>query len=184
MRVFGLIALEFAVFNIGFCWWVFGGDILVDADVWRSTEAIFALLDYVVCELENFGARAIVFTEQNMLWTILGVEFEEVRAISALEAVNCLIVITYGHNIWAAFVAWVVSELRDELTLCVISILIFIEQNVLETFLRVVAFFGVILEKLDGGKNHIVVVVEAFFGENLRIFAHDKGEVGEFIISD
>ena len=63
MRIFGLIALEFAVFDIGFGRWVFGSNILINADVWRSTEAIFALLDYVMRELENFGARTVVFAE-------------------------------------------------------------------------------------------------------------------------
>ena len=54
MRVFGLIRLEFAELDIGFGRWVFGGDSFVDIDVWRLTEAVFALLDDVVGEFENF----------------------------------------------------------------------------------------------------------------------------------
>ena len=63
MRIFGLIALELAVFNISFGRWVFGGNIFINANIWRSTEAIFALLNYVMRELENFGTRTVVFAE-------------------------------------------------------------------------------------------------------------------------
>ena len=109
-RILGLVALEFFVGNMSFCWWVFGRDALVDIDVWRLAEAIFALLDDIMRELENGSAAAVVFAKQNMLWMIFFIEFEEVRSVGALEAINCLIVVADCHDVWMAFVGRVVGE--------------------------------------------------------------------------
>ena len=61
--IFGLIALEFAVFDTGFFRRIGGNDSLVDADVWRLTEAVFALFNDVMGEVKNFGAAAVILIE-------------------------------------------------------------------------------------------------------------------------
>ena len=76
--VFGLIGLEFAQFNIGIGGRVFGSNGFVDVDVWSFTESVNALLDDIVCEVEDGGAGAIVLREKNMLWVISVVKIEEI----------------------------------------------------------------------------------------------------------
>ena len=135
---------------------------LVDIDVWRLAEAVASLVDNALGKVQNFCTRAIVFSQENMLRVIFFVEVEEVGSIGALEAVNGLIVVAHGHDIWLTFIARVISEERNQLHLRIVSVLIFIQQDVLETFLGVVANFVVIFEQVDGGENHIVVIKETF----------------------
>ena len=78
------------------------------------------------------------------------VEIKEVRRVGALETVNGLVVVAHSHNVWLTFIAWVVREEADELQLCVVCILVLVEQNILEAFLGIIARFVVVCEQIDG----------------------------------
>ena len=81
---------------------------------------------------------------------VFGIKIEEVGGVGALEAIDGLIIVAYSHNIWAAFVAWVVCKEANEFCLCVVCILELIKKDILEAFLGIVTNLVVSLKEIDG----------------------------------
>ena len=100
-------------------------------------------------EIKNGFAAAIIFGQENVMRMIVLVEIKEVRSIGPLETVNCLIVVADCHDVWLV-VCGVVGDERDELSLSIVGVLKFIEQNVLEALLHIEAFLVVGFEQIDG----------------------------------
>ena len=60
IRILALVGFKATELDAGLLWRIFGSNMLVDIDARRFTEAVCALLDNIMSELEDWLAGAIV----------------------------------------------------------------------------------------------------------------------------
>ena len=66
----------------------------------------------------------------------------------------------------------------------VVSVLKFVEEDILKALLGVIANFVIIFEESDGVKDHVVVVKKAFGVEMSLILLHNISEAEELLVGD
>src|SRR5690606_3420071 len=103
--------------------------------------------------------RTIVFGEHDKLSVWVGVrKSKDVTNISTLEAVDCLVVVTYYQNVWVTFIHGAISKRVQNTKLCEVGVLELVYHDVEVAFLQVKLQVIVYFNAMNDLHNHVVVI--------------------------
>ena len=121
-------------------------------------KACLIICDNGVCGVEDILVRAIVFgkLKLNNFYALFFVPLLKTQNIfyrSPSKAVNALVIVAYNANIMIAACKKICKHI-----LCIRSVLILVNDNVLKLHLIIFKHIFIFLKQLNGIKNHIVKI--------------------------